>query len=164
MFMTSGLCIIGSKGPNTGTLRAARNSSAALFRSAVYWSGGIVGSRCCARTEPASSMVLRNMVNAAARRSMGCLLFAFKTVPPRPGKCRISILMRGLQSCCWQAAYFHQLPDGTHKGGGSADAPTPCPIVLRRLENGGGTHLNLAGFSGAQFMVSEFVARHVSPM
>src|SRR5262245_56835075 len=83
-------------------------------------------------------MVLVNMVHAAARRSMGCLLFAFKTVPPRPGKCRISILMRGLQSCCWLAAYFHQLPDGTHKGGGSADAPTPCPIVLRRLENDGG--------------------------
>jgi hypothetical protein len=31
VFMTSGLCIIGSKGPNTGTLRAARNSSAAFF-------------------------------------------------------------------------------------------------------------------------------------
>src|SRR5262249_56964432 len=109
-------------------------------------------------------MVLRNMVNAAARRSMGCLLFAFKTVPPRPGKCRISILMRGLQSCCWQAAYFHQLPDGTHEFGGSADAPTPCPIVLRRLENGGGADLTLAGFSVARFLGSGIFATHCIPI
>jgi hypothetical protein len=31
MLMISGLCIIGSNGPNTGTLRAAKNSSAAFF-------------------------------------------------------------------------------------------------------------------------------------
>src|SRR3954447_1999291 len=43
--MTSGECISGSKGPKTGTLRAARKSSAAFFCSAVYWPGGIVGRR-----------------------------------------------------------------------------------------------------------------------
>src|ERR1022692_933687 len=43
--MTCGLYISGSNGPNTGTLRAARNSSAAFFCSSVYLPGAIVGRR-----------------------------------------------------------------------------------------------------------------------
>src|SRR3954470_2053332 len=59
--ITSGEYINGSKGPKTGTLRAARNSSAAAFCSAVYWSGGIVGRRSCAM----AAVVIRRQVRAA---------------------------------------------------------------------------------------------------
>src|SRR5260370_27810344 len=43
--MTSGLRNSGTKGPKTGTLRAARNSSAAFFCSGVILSGGMGGMR-----------------------------------------------------------------------------------------------------------------------
>src|SRR5947209_11935225 len=74
MLMTSGLCIIGSNGPNTGTLRAARNSSAAFFCSGVYCSGAMVGRRCCANAGPATIIAPANKAQDAAERSMSCLL------------------------------------------------------------------------------------------
>src|SRR4051794_2247147 len=72
MLMTCGLCIIGSNGPKTGTLRAARNSSAAFFCSSVYCSGGIVGSRCCARAGAEASMMPANRTRGGVNRNMIC--------------------------------------------------------------------------------------------
>src|SRR5262245_1312880 len=71
MLITSGLCIIGSNGPKTGTLRAARNSSAAFFCSAVYCSGAIVGRRCWASAGPATSNAQATRAHGANKRSMG---------------------------------------------------------------------------------------------
>ncbi len=65
--------IIGSNGPNTGTLRAARNSSAAFFCSAVYCSGAIVGRRCCDNAGPAKSRTPANNAQDAAKRNMSYL-------------------------------------------------------------------------------------------
>src|SRR5208283_134091 len=48
----------GSKGPKTGTLRAARKSSAAFFCSSVYRSGGMFGNRSWASAALATKRVV----------------------------------------------------------------------------------------------------------
>ena len=75
--MTSGLYIIVWNGPDSETLRAAWNSSAAFFCSASYCAGGILGRRCCAPAGPARKRVLA--IRIVARRNMGGL----------PGRCSV---------------------------------------------------------------------------
>src|SRR4051812_42947268 len=52
--ITGGLYIMGSKGPCTAVLRAARKSAAACFCAASYCAGGMVGRRSWAAADTVS--------------------------------------------------------------------------------------------------------------
>jgi hypothetical protein len=111
---------------------------------AVYWSGGIVGRRCCASTEPASSTVLTNMMNAAAIFPNEKAIVAARRSDPARAERRVDELAASLRRASWlSCGIAAQRPDSAPDRGANwakiffAGAERSPKFRVRVLTSGG---------------------------